>query len=138
KEVAPLVRACHFACAHAAAFSLAGLRDPSITSCRSAISFVAIVAPTIPVPRTPILIFSSPFALSTRIGFKSTRELHCIGDLLKARDHAVAHRSYVRETRLEGFAGGFRLRRICANGDNVVARFKKFGRLSAPILKIGE
>src|SRR4030095_5417262 len=96
------------------------------------------VAPTIPVPRTPIFILSSPFASSTRIRFESARELDSIGDLLKARDHAVAHCPDVSETRLEGFAGGFRLCRICANGDNVIARFKKFGRLGSPILKIGE
>src|SRR5262245_25858545 len=80
--------------------------------------------------------FSSFAAHSFR--FESARELNRIGDLLKARDHAVAHCPDVRETRLEGFAGGFRLSRICANGDDVVASFKKFGRLSAPILKIGE
>src|SRR5262245_27530935 len=80
--------------------------------------------------------FSSFAAHSFR--FERARELNRIGDLLKPRDHAVAHCSDVRETRLEGFAGGFRLCRICANGDDVVARFKKFGRLAAPILKIGE
>src|SRR5262249_52810908 len=96
------------------------------------------VAPTIPVPRTPIFILFSPFASSTGVRFESARDLHSIGDLLKARDHAVAHCPDVRETRLEGFAGGFRLGRICADGDDVVACFKKFGRLGAPILKIGE
>src|SRR5262249_28019276 len=120
------------------AFSLPGLRDPNITSFPSAINFVAIVAPTIPVPRTPIFILSSPFTSSRRIGCERARELRRIGDLLKARDHAVAHCPYVRETRLEGFAGGFRLGRIRAKSDDVVARFKKFGRLGMPILKIGE
>src|SRR5215813_1885251 len=87
-------------------------------------------------PMELYMTFSSLAAHSLR--FEGARELNRIGDLLKARDHAVAHCPDVRETRLEGFAGGFRLSRICASGDDVFARFKKFGRLSAPILKIGE
>src|SRR5215813_2732145 len=87
-------------------------------------------------PMELYMTFSSLAAHPLR--FEGARELYRIGDLLKARDFAVAHCPDVRETRLEGFAGGFRLSRICANGDDVVARFKKFGRLSAPILKIGE
>src|SRR5919106_2975469 len=39
---------------HSAAFSLPGVREPSITSWPSSTSFVASVVPTIPVPRTPI------------------------------------------------------------------------------------
>src|SRR5262247_211632 len=64
---------------------------------------------------------SPRFASSARIRFESARELYSIGDLLKARDHAVAHCPDVGETRLEDFAGGFRLCRICANSDDVIA-----------------
>src|SRR5262244_3776111 len=87
-------------------------------------------------PMELYMTFSSLAAHSLRL--EGARELNRIGDLLKARDHAVAHCPDVRETRLEGFAGGFRLCRICANSDDVVARFKKFGRFGSPILKIGE
>src|SRR5262245_13808735 len=87
-------------------------------------------------PMELYMTFSSLAAHSLRL--EGARELNRIGDLLKARDHAVTHCPDMRETRLEGFAGGFRLSRICASGDDVVARFKKFGRLSATVLKIGE
>jgi len=39
---------------HSAAFSLPAVRDPIITSCPMATSFVAIALPTIPVPSTPM------------------------------------------------------------------------------------